>query len=75
MPSQGRVLVIEIVVSPGKPMGHPQPMIDLEMMVTYGGKERTEHEFAALFSSAGWTMEQVTPSTGSFFAVVEATPL
>ena len=34
MPSHGRVLVIEIVVYPGQPMGHPHPMIDLEMMVT-----------------------------------------
>ena len=74
MPSHGRVLVIEIVVSPGQPMRHPHPMIDLEMMVTFGGKERTEHEFATLLSSAGLTLEQVTPISGSFFSVVEATP-
>jgi hypothetical protein len=73
MPGHGRVLVIEIVVSPGKPMGHPHPMIDLEMMVTFGGKERTEHEFATLLSRAGLTLELVTPITGSFFSVVEAT--
>jgi hypothetical protein len=74
MPSHGRVLVIEIVVYPGQPMGHPHPMIDLEMMVTLGGKERTEQEFATLLSSAGLTLEQVTPIKGSFFSVVEATP-
>jgi hypothetical protein len=74
MPSHGRVLVIEIVVYPGQPMGHPHPMIDLEMMVTLGGKERTEQEFATLLRSAGLTLEQVTPITGSFFSVVEATP-
>jgi O-methyltransferase domain len=74
MPSHGRVLVIEIVVSPGQPMGHPHPMIDLEMMVTFGGKERTEQEFATLLRSAGLTLEQVTPINGSFFSVVEATP-
>jgi hypothetical protein len=75
MPRQGRLLVIEIVVTPGKPMGHPHPMIDLEMMVTFGGKERTAHEFAVLFSSAGLTLENVTPIPGSFFSVVEATPI
>lgn len=75
MPSHGRVLVIEIVVSPGKPMGHPHPMIDLEMMVTLGGKERTEHEFATLFSSSGLALEKVTPITDSFFSVVETTPI
>jgi hypothetical protein len=74
MPSHGRVLVIEIVVYPGQPMGHPHLMIDLEMMVTLGGKERTEHEFATLLRSAGLTLEKVTPITGSFFSVVEATP-
>jgi hypothetical protein len=74
MPSHGRVLVIEIVVSPGQPMGHPHPMIDLEMMVTFGGKERTEQEFATLLSSAGLTLEQFTPINDSFFSVVEATP-
>jgi O-methyltransferase domain len=72
MPRHGRVLVIEIVVYPGKPMGHPHPMIDLEMMVTLGGKERTEHEFATLLRSAGFALEQVTPIHGSFFSVVAA---
>jgi hypothetical protein len=74
MPSHGRVLVIEIVVYPGKPMGHPHPMIDLEMMVIAGGKERTEQEFATLLSNAGLTLEKVTPINGSFFSVIEATP-
>jgi hypothetical protein len=67
-------LVIEIVVSPGKPMGHPHPMIALEMMVTFGGKERTEPEFATLLSSAGLPLEQVTTIHSSFFSMVEATP-
>ena len=74
MSSRGRVLVIEIVVYPGQPMGHPHPMIDLEMMVTFGGKERTEQEFATLLSRAELTLEQVTPINGSCFSVVEATP-
>ncbi len=74
MPSHGRVLVIEIVVYPGQPMGHPHPMIDLEMTVIFGGKERTEQEFATLLRNAGLTLEQVTPINDSFFSVVEATP-
>jgi hypothetical protein len=75
MPSHGRVLVIEIVVVPGQPMGHPHLMIDLEMMVTLGGKERTAQEFAALLRRAGLTLEQVTPVRDSFFSVVEARPI
>ena len=44
------------------------------MMVTFGGEERTEQEFATLLSSAGLTLEQVTPINGCFFSVVEVTP-
>jgi hypothetical protein len=50
-------------------------MIDLEMMVTLGGKERTEPEFAAVLSRAGLALDKVTPIEGSFFFVVEARPV
>jgi hypothetical protein len=73
MPRHSRVLVIEIVVSPGQPLGHQHPMIDLEMMVSFGGKERTEHKFAPLLRSVGLTLEKVTPTHNSFISVVEAT--
>lgn len=72
MPGHGRVLVSEIVVEPGKVVGHPHRFIDLEMMVSFGGKERTTDEFAQLFDAAGLKLEQVTPITDSFVAVVEA---
>jgi hypothetical protein len=60
------------VVEPGKVVGHPHRFIDLEMMVSFGGKERTTDEFARLFDAAGLKLEQVTPITDSFVAVVEA---
>lgn len=72
MPPHGRVLIVEIVLGPGRPIGHPHRLIDLEMMVTLGGKERSEQEFAALLAHAGLTLETVTPIAGSFFSVVEA---
>jgi hypothetical protein len=75
MAADGRVLLIEIVVRPGQAMGHPHLMIDLEMMVTLGGKERTEPEFAAVLSRAGLALDKVTPIEGSFFFVVEARPV
>ena len=68
------MLVIEIVVSPGGPTGHPHPMIALEMMGTCGGKKRTEPKFATLLSSVGLPLEQVTTIHRSFFSMVEATP-
>jgi hypothetical protein len=37
----------------GSDGGHPHRLIDLEMMVTLGGKERSEPEFTALLAQAG----------------------
>ncbi len=74
MPDHGRVLVCEIVVEPGKPVGHPHRLIDLEMMVTLGGKERTAEEYKRLMDAAGLKLERVTPIENSFVAVVEASP-
>ncbi len=72
MPTHGHVLIVEIVLGPGRPIGHPHRLIDLEMMVTLGGKERSEKEFAALLEQAELRLERVTPIEGSFFSVVEA---
>ena len=72
MPAGGRLLVAEMVVEPGKPLGHPHRLIDLEMMVTFGGMERTAREFTRLMEAAGLQVEQITPVEHSFFAVVEA---
>lgn len=72
MPDHGRVLIVEIVLSPGRPIGHPHKLIDLEMMVTLGGKERSEQEFVALLTQAGLKLVSVTPISDSFFSVVEA---
>ena len=72
MPDHGRVLIVEIVLAPGRSIGHPHRLIDLEMMVTLGGKERSEQEFAALLAQARLRLTAVTPIVGSFFSVVEA---
>ena len=47
-------------------------MMDLNMMVLLPGRERTAHEFSALFKAAGLTAAKVTP-THSPFSLVEAT--
>ena len=74
MPEHGRVLIVEMVLAPGRLIGHPHRLIDLEMMVTLGGKERSEQEFASLLTLAGLRLTTVTPIAGSFFSVVEAAP-
>jgi C-methyltransferase len=71
MPPQGRVLVTEIVLEPGKPIDHPHRFIDMEMMVSFGGKERTAKEFEALLDRASLRLERIHPIEGSFFSIVE----
>jgi O-methyltransferase domain len=68
----GRVLLIESVLQPGNEpdMGK---LIDLEMLVMPGGRERTADEFSRLLSSAGFTLTRIVP-TPSMACVIEATP-
>lgn len=72
MPAHGRVLIIEIVLEAGKPIGHPHPFIDMEMMVSFGGRERTAEDFVDLLRRARLHLEQIHAIEGSFFSVVEA---
>jgi hypothetical protein len=66
----GRLLLIEAVIQPGN-----QPdlmkLIDIEMLLIPGGRERSADEFAALFSRAGFELTRIVP-TESPLAVVEA---
>jgi hypothetical protein len=64
----GRVAVIEFLIADSVPMA---TLMDLNMMVLVGGKERTSEEFGALFAKAGLRLASVTP-TASPFAVLEA---
>jgi hypothetical protein len=71
MPDHGRVLIAEIVLRAGQQIGHPHRFIDMEMMVTLGGKERTAGEWQELLRLAGMRLEEIHSIEGSFFSVVE----
>jgi O-methyltransferase domain len=73
LPRNGRVLVCEMVVT-DDPGPTSAKMLDIEMLVmTVGGKERTEAEFAELFASAGLKLNRIVP-TARPVAVIEAVP-
>ena len=73
LPRNGRVLVCEMVVT-DDPGPTPAKMLDIEMLVmTVGGKERTEAEFADLFASSGLRLKRIVP-TERPVAVIEAVP-
>jgi hypothetical protein len=66
----GRVILLEAVLQPGN-QPDPGKMMDLEMLMMAGGKERPEAEFAALFTSAGFALTRVVP-TKSPLSIIEA---
>ncbi|HZQ90717.1 MAG TPA: methyltransferase [Terriglobales bacterium] len=66
----GKVMLIEAVLSSGSEP-HFAKLLDLEMFMLPGGRERTEAEFASLFDRSGFRMTRVVP-TKSPVCVVEA---
>ena len=66
----GRVAIIENVL-PETVRPHPGYLMDLNMMVMTGGRERTASEFAALLEQTGFRQESVT-DTPAFLSIVEA---
>jgi O-methyltransferase domain len=73
LPQDGRVLICEMVVT-DEPGPSPAKLLDIEMLVmTVGGKERTEQEFRDLFAACGLKLSRIVP-TGRPISVIEAVP-
>jgi hypothetical protein len=70
MGDEGRVLVVETIVPEGN-QPHYSKLLDLEMLTSPGGIERTEDEYAALLDAAGLRLARVVP-TRSPFSIIEA---
>lgn len=66
----GRVLVVEHVIRPGNAPDWGK-MLDINMLVLTGGRERTKDEFSALFARAGLRLRRVH-KTEAAVSVVEA---
>jgi len=68
-----RLLVVDAVLGP--PNEDPQAtFLDLMMLVSAGGRERTEAEWRALLADAGFRVERIVPA-GPGRSVVEAVPV
>ena len=61
LPSHGKVLVIEAVIEPGG-MALPTTLLDVQMMVMNGGRERTAAEYDRLFTAAGLRLTRIIPT-------------
>lgn len=66
----GKVLVVECIVPKGNEPSFSK-LLDLNMMVMTGGRERTEQEFRELFCAAGLRLKRLFP-TVSPLSILEA---
>jgi hypothetical protein len=70
----GRVLLMEAVIDPASGAGAPGKLLDVNMLVMTGGRERTADEFAALFRASGFELTRVVPANPQL-AVIEGRPV
>jgi hypothetical protein len=71
MRAESRLLVIEMVIPPGNEPSVAK-LLDLEMLVITGGRERTEAEFKNLFESSGFKLSRIIP-TKENVCIIEGT--
>jgi hypothetical protein len=71
MAAGGKLLLIESVITPGDESSFSK-LLDLNMMVMTGGRERTEGEYRELLTAAGFELTVISP-TSTPFRVIEAT--
>jgi len=71
MRPRGRIVVVETIVPTGNDPSFAKWM-DL-MMITYGGKERSENQYRRLFSDAGFELTRIVP-TRAGVSIIEGMP-
>jgi O-methyltransferase/methyltransferase family protein len=72
MMPDAKLLLAERVVAPGN-VADPAKLTDLIMLIMHGGQERTEVDFAALYTAAGFRLTRVIP-TNSELSLIEGAP-
>ena len=70
MAENGRVLLVEMVIPAGNAPS-PGKFLDLEMLLYFYSRERTEVEYRDLLQQAGLELISITP-TASPFSIIEA---
>jgi hypothetical protein len=72
MRRQSKVLAVEFVVPAGEEKSFSK-LLDLNMLVMNGGRERTELEYRELFNAAGLKLTRIIPTLSPLW-VLEGTP-
>lgn len=69
-PPRSRLVVVEMLL-PDTPQPSPVTLMDMNMLVMLGGRERTAAEYTALLARCGYAVERVIPTAG-MFSVIDA---
>ena len=64
MQAESKPLVVEMVVPPGNDPSVAK-LLDLEMLATTGGRERSKEAFKTLLESSGFTFSRIRPANES----------
>jgi hypothetical protein len=62
MNKRGTVLLIELVVPEGNEPS-PAKLVDIQMLITMSGKERTEAEYRQLLEASGFRLTRIVPTS------------
>jgi ubiquinone/menaquinone biosynthesis C-methylase UbiE len=73
VPADGRLLVIELLIPPGHAPSYAKSQ-DVNMLANLGGRERSEADYQALFTAAGFTLTRILPAEGELH-IIEARPV
>jgi hypothetical protein len=74
MSANGKLLVVERIIPPGNEPFFGK-LADLNLLVLYRGRQRTEAEYRALFARAGFELSRIIPThSPTEFSVIEGVP-
>ncbi len=68
MKPESKLLIVEMIVPPGNRPTIAK-LLDLEMLVTTGGKERTQAEFKILLESSGFKLSRIIDTQESICVI------
>ncbi len=75
MPAHGKLLVVERIIPAGNEPFYGK-LADLNLLVLYRGRHRTEAEYRSLFAHAGFTLSRILPThSPTEFSVIEGVPI
>jgi hypothetical protein len=72
MPAGAKILLVEYVLPEGDGASFDK-LLDLQMMVVFGGLERTEAEYWRLLAAHGFRLTRIVPTVGDI-SVIEGVP-